>query len=212
MPRFFARLKRGPAPDLGTTRSRCLRLVLVLAIGMLGLVGTLGVGLVTAVPAGAATTLFVSGSTGSDNNPCSAIGPCKTISHALSLAGSGATIEVAGTVDDAVSVSTTVTIEQWPGRAAAVVDATGLRKSVFAVSSGASVTLQGLTVTGGAAEGGGLSNRRQRHGHRYHDHREHHGGRRAGRRHCQQRHSHGQRHLHRRQPGIGHLPRGWRPL
>ena len=158
MARFFARLKRSPAPDLSTTRGRHLSLVLVLAVGMLGFVGSLGVGLVTAVPADAATTLFVSGSMGSDNNPCSAIGPCKTISRALSLAGSGATIEVAGTVDDAVSVSTTVTIEQWPGRAPAVVDATGLRKSVFAVSSGASVTLEGLTVTGGAAEGGGLSN------------------------------------------------------
>ena len=158
MPRFLARLKRSPAPDLSTTRGRHLSLVLVLAVGMLGFVGSLGVGLVTAVPADAATTLFVSGSMGSDNNPCSAIGPCKTISRALSLAGSGATIEVAGTVDDAVSVSTTVTIEQWPGRAPAVVDATGLRKSVFAVSSGATVTLEGLTVTGGAAEGGGLSN------------------------------------------------------
>ena len=158
MPRFFARLKRGPAPDPGTTRSRCLRLVLVPAIGMLGLVGTIGIAVVTAAPAGAATTFFVSGSTGSDNNPCSAIGPCKTISHALSLAGSGSTIEAAGTIDDAVSISTAVTIEQWPGHTQAVVDATGLREPVFAVSAGAAVTLQGLTVTGGAAEGGGLFN------------------------------------------------------
>ena len=158
MPWDFPGLKRGPPPGRGTTRGRLLRLVLVLAVGMLGLVGSLGVGLVMAVPAGAVTTLFVTGSTGNDNNPCSTVRPCKTISHALSVAGSGATIEVAGTVDDAVSVSTTVTIEQWPGHAPAVVDATGLKESVFAVSSGATVTLQGLTMTGGAAQGGGLSN------------------------------------------------------
>ncbi len=156
MPRYFPRLK---SPDLGTTRGRCLRFAAVAAVGMSGLVGSLGVGLVTAAPANAAvTTFFVSGSMGIDNNRCSAADPCKTISHALSLAGSGATIEVAGTVDDAVSVSTAVTIEQWPGHPAAVVDAMGLNESVFAVSSGASVTLQGLTVTGGAAQGGGLSN------------------------------------------------------
>jgi hypothetical protein len=129
---------------------------------VLALLGSLGVALAVAEPAGAATTLFVSAS-GSDTNPCTSTEPCATISHALSLASSGDTIEVAGTVDDAVTVSTTINIEQWPGETPAVIDATGLGASVFNIPiAGVSLTLDGLTITGGtgndAGFGGGITN------------------------------------------------------
>jgi hypothetical protein len=120
------------------------------------LFGSLGAALVVAQPADAATTLFVSAS-GSDTNPCTAAAPCATITRALSLAGSGNTIEVAGHIFDAVTVSTPVTIEQWPGQSPAVVDGQGLG-SVFTVNG--SLTLDGLTVTGGnsgaSSAGGGI--------------------------------------------------------
>jgi hypothetical protein len=107
-----------------------------------------------------ASTLFVS-ATGSDTNPCTAAAPCATITHAFSLAGFGATIEVAGTIDDAVTVSTTLSIEQWPGQAPAVVDATGRGTSVITVATTGDLTIDGLTITGGASSsifnGGGIN-------------------------------------------------------
>jgi hypothetical protein len=65
----------------------------------------------------------------------------------MSLAGSGVTIEVAGTINDHVGVSTTVTIEQWPGQSPGVVD------GGIGVSSTGNLTLDGLTVTGSLDDG-----------------------------------------------------------
>jgi hypothetical protein len=116
------------------------------------LVASLGAALVDAEPAGAAQTLFVS-ATGSDVNPCTSAAPCATITHALSLVSvASPTIEVAGTIDDANIAVTSVTIEQWPGQAPAVVDAEGAGP-VFAVYGGVNVTIEGLTITGGSAGG-----------------------------------------------------------
>ena len=130
-----------------TGRSRRLFVPLV---AVLGLVGSLGSALVLADPAAAATTLFVS-ATGSDTNPCTATDPCATITQALSLASSGDTIEVAGHISDAVTVNTTITVEQWPGQTTAVVDASQQSgRSVFEIDSGG-LTLDGITVTGGTA-------------------------------------------------------------
>ncbi len=58
---------------------------------------------------------------------------------------------MAGTIKDVVAVSKTVTIEQWPSQAAAVVDATGRSNSAVAVAAGADLTLNALTLTGGSA-------------------------------------------------------------
>ena len=142
-------------PSLATQRARPRQLVSFAAL--LALLGSLGSALVVAQPAGAATTLFVS-ATGSDANPCTAAAPCATVSQALFLAGSGSTIEVAGHIFDSVFVGTTVTIEQWPGQAAAVVDASQLPgQSVFFNVSG-NLTLDGLTITGGSAlDGAGIN-------------------------------------------------------
>ena len=123
---------------------------LIPLVVLLGLVCTLGNAFVVAEPAGAATMLFVSAS-GTDTNPCSSTAPCATITHVLSLAASGDTIEVAGHIFDSVTVTTTITIEQWPGQAPAVVDASlQPNHSVFFNSSG-NLTLDGLTVTGGSS-------------------------------------------------------------
>jgi hypothetical protein len=142
--------------DRGPRRRKLLRLLLVPLVGTLSVVGSLATTFVVAQPAGAATTLFVS-TGGSDSASCSVSAPCATITHALSLAGAGAvTIEVAGTIDDNVSVTTTVTVEHWPGRAPAEVDGKGL-SNVFNVSTAGNLTVNGLTVTGGAAAlGGGI--------------------------------------------------------
>jgi len=94
--------KKAPAIDRRPGRSGHLRPLTFLLVGLLGLVCSLVPSFVAAEPAGALTTLFVSAG-GSDANPCSAAAPCATITHALSGAGPGATIEVAGTVDDNVS-------------------------------------------------------------------------------------------------------------
>ena len=70
----------------------------------------------TASPASATTnTLYVS-TTGSDTGSCtSSSSPCATISYAASVASSGDTIYVSGTIDDTVSIDTPVTIAQWQG-------------------------------------------------------------------------------------------------
>jgi hypothetical protein len=138
---------------------RRIRGLLVVAVGVLSLVASF----VVAEPAWAATTAFVSAA-GSDTNPCSAAAPCATITHALSSAP--ATIEVAGTIDDNVVVSTTVTVDQWPDQASAVVNGRALG-SVFDVQVAGNLTLDDLTVTGGSGSlsdettvgsGGGIDN------------------------------------------------------
>jgi hypothetical protein len=142
------------------SESRRFRLLLVIAVGLIGLVASF----VAAEPAGAATTAFVS-ATGSDTNPCSAAAPCATITHALTLLP--ATIQVAGIIGDNVNIATTVTIQQWQGQSPAVVDGRALG-SVFDVQATGKLTLDTLTVTGGSgtlsaggtvAAGGGIDNR-----------------------------------------------------
>jgi hypothetical protein len=73
----------------------------------------------------------------------------------------GSTIEVAGTIDDNVTIASgndTTTIEQWPGQARAVVDGKE-KEPVFTVYSG-TLNLNGITVTGGRGllTGGGIWN------------------------------------------------------
>ena len=78
--------------------------------------------------------------------------PCATISHTVSQAASGDTIDVAGTIDDHVTIATSLTITQWPGQAAAVVDGTN-SGTPFIIDSGATVSLGGFTIEHGNDNG-----------------------------------------------------------
>ncbi|HUD17233.1 MAG TPA: choice-of-anchor Q domain-containing protein, partial [Acidimicrobiales bacterium] len=117
-------------------------------------------GFLFVVPAAADPgTLYVSalGSDGSGSNCTLPDTPCATLTYALTQAGSGSTIDMAGTVDDNVTVNTPVTITQWPGGSPAVVDG-GAINSVFTIASGVTATLDQLTIQDGAASaaGGGI--------------------------------------------------------
>jgi hypothetical protein len=105
-----------------------------------------------AAHAAAAATLYVS-SGGLNSGACtSSASPCATVSYALTKAPSGATIEVSGTIDDHLIISSPVTITTWPGGPAgspAVLDGAAGGTVVF-VSTVAGVTLHDLTIENGA--------------------------------------------------------------
>ncbi len=117
------------------------------------------VGAVEVAPAVAMTTLYVAqGGSDSSNTCTSSASPCATISHAVTQAVSGDTIEVAGTIADHVDVSTSLTISQWSGQAAAVVNGSN-SGTPFTIESGATVSLDQLTVENGEGyAGGGIHN------------------------------------------------------
>jgi hypothetical protein len=93
---------RGPAGRYAAT-----------ALGALAALA-LGVFVPAAAQAAAPATLYVSQG-GLDSGTCTSASPCATVSYALTQAASGATIEVSGTIDDHVSISSPVTITTWPG-------------------------------------------------------------------------------------------------
>jgi hypothetical protein len=141
----------------GRLRSRRSSTLLVAALAMVGGAGlTFGI----ATPASATgSTLYVS-STGTDTGSCtSSSAPCATISYAVGVAGSGDTIYVSGTIDDNVTVNTTLTIAQWPSGNPAVVNGMS-HGTVITIDPGANVNIDQLTVTGGTADfqGGGIDN------------------------------------------------------
>ena len=103
------------------------------------------------------STLFVS-TTGSDAGPndcLNGLAPCLTITHAISQATAGDTIMVlAGTLSESsVTVDKDLTI-RGAGAATTTVDAASAGR-VFTITSGASVTIDALTVTGGSTSDGG---------------------------------------------------------
>jgi nitrous oxidase accessory protein NosD len=79
--------------------------------------------------------LFVSPS-GSDTAPCTRVAPCKTIGHAISVAGPGATIVVLpGTYAEQVTISKRLSLV---GRGQPTIDATGQLNGVVISGAGAS--------------------------------------------------------------------------
>jgi hypothetical protein len=114
----------------------------VLAFGALGPVAS---------QAAAAATLYVSQG-GLDSGTCTSASPCATVSYALTKAASGATIEVSGTIDDHVSISSPVTITTWPTGPAgspAVIDGTASGRVVSVDPGVTGVTLNDLTIENG---------------------------------------------------------------
>jgi hypothetical protein len=104
--------------------------------------------------AAAATILYVSQG-GLDSGTCTSANPCATVSYALTQAASGATIEVSGTIDDHLIISSPVTITTWAGGPAgspAVLDGTQISDANGVVNVNRSVvgvTLNDLTIEGG---------------------------------------------------------------
>jgi hypothetical protein len=111
---------------------------------------------VPTVAAATGNTLYVL-STGSNSGDCtSSSSPCQTVSYALTQASSGDTIEVAGTVSDNVTDSSlsSLTIEQWPSRSAAVLEPHVSSEQILNFSSGGSLTLDGISFEQGRATTG----------------------------------------------------------
>lgn len=127
-------------------------------------IGLGGVGLLTPAAAQSAqSTLFVAQG-GSDSNDCSSpAAACATITHALTLASPGATVQVSGAIADHVTVpaslaSITISGAQAPPTSPAVVDGAS-NGTVFTIGSGTTVELDHLTIQhGSGAAGGGIDN------------------------------------------------------
>jgi hypothetical protein len=116
-----------------------------------GVVLALGVFTPVAAQAAAPATLYVSQG-GLDSGTCPSASPCATVSYALTKAASGATIEVSGTIEDHLVITSPVTITTWPGGPAvspAVLDGTA-SGAVVTVGQLVGVTLHDLTIDHGS--------------------------------------------------------------
>ena len=110
-------------------------------------------------------TRYVASSGDNTVNDCTdSANPCATVQYAVNQADLGDTVAVAGTIDDNVTVRKSLTISQWPGQAAAVLDGTG--SDIVLTVDGTDavippvVTLSGLTIENGTSsgDGGGILN------------------------------------------------------
>lgn len=131
----------------------------VLAMTALALGGLVAGLLVNAPEAAAASTTLYVAAGGTNTGTCTSSGtPCATVTYAVSQAASGDTIDVAGTIDDHVTVGdfSALTLSQWPGHSPAVLDGTSNGRVLNAVAS--NVSIDQLTIEGGmASSGAGVS-------------------------------------------------------
>jgi len=95
--------------------------------------------------------LYVSPS-GNDANACAKAAPCKTIGHAVSVAGNGATVVVlSGTYAEQVTISKRLTLV---GKGGATIDATGQTNGIVISGAGAShAAVSGFVVEHATQEG-----------------------------------------------------------
>ena len=95
--------------------------------------------------------LYVSPS-GNDANACTKAAPCKTIGHAVSVAGNGATVVVlSGTYGEQVTISKRLTLV---GKGGATIDATGQTNGIVISGAGASHSaVSGFVVEHATQEG-----------------------------------------------------------
>jgi hypothetical protein len=128
---------------------------ITLSAVMLGLGGFIP----QAAQATAPKILYVSQS-GLDSGTCPSTSPCATVSYALFIATSGATIEVSGTIDDHVTISKAVTITgaDAPAGSPAVLDGTDSGGVIY-IDASVAVTLDDLTIENGSGNTiGGIDN------------------------------------------------------
>jgi hypothetical protein len=106
------------------------------------------------------TAWYVNGVHGSDGNNCkSPSTACKTIGHAISLASSGDSVLVAAaTYRERLSIGISLTID-GSGASTTIINGNAAGTAVV-ISSAATVTLSGVTITNGFNPyvGGGISN------------------------------------------------------
>ncbi|HWG60564.1 MAG TPA: choice-of-anchor Q domain-containing protein [Streptosporangiaceae bacterium] len=116
-----------------------------------GVVLASGVFAPVAAQAATPATLYVSQG-GLDSGTCTSASPCASVSYALTKAASGATIEVSGTINDHLTISSPVTITTWPSGPAgspAVLDGTA-SGAVVTVGQLVTATLHDLTIEHGS--------------------------------------------------------------
>jgi predicted outer membrane repeat protein len=106
------------------------------------------------------STWYVNGVSGDDGNNCkTAANACGTIGHAISLAASGDTIQIAATTyQENLSIPVNLTLNGAKA-ATTIVDGT-TTANVFTVGTGISLTLSNLTIKNGVgySGGGGVDN------------------------------------------------------
>jgi predicted outer membrane repeat protein len=109
---------------------------------------------------GTSSTWYVNGVMGNDGNNCrTSATACATIGHAISLAASGDTIQIAAaTYRENLSIPFNLTLNGAQA-ATTIVDGTN-RANVFTVGAGISLTLSNLTIKNGVgySGGGGVNN------------------------------------------------------
>ena len=122
-------------------------------------VSILGVLMMLSSPA-LAGTWYVNGVSGDDGNSCKTkTMACATIGHAISLAASGDTIQIAAaTYQENLSITFNLTLNGAKATTT-IVDGTNTA-NVFTVGAGVSLTLSNLTIENGVgySGGGGVSN------------------------------------------------------
>jgi hypothetical protein len=133
------------------------RRVIVVALATLCCVGAVG----AVVPGVALATLWV-GSGGTDTGYCSQANPCATLSRAVSLAIPNDTIYVGpGRFTDHLTVDSSIsglTVQGAGMHATIVTGGVDQPGSVFTIQSGATATIEDLSITGGQApDGGGVN-------------------------------------------------------
>jgi hypothetical protein len=110
----------------------------------------------------ASTTWYVNGVSGSNSNTCtSATTACKTVGHAISLAGSGDSIRVAAaTYKERLTIGISLKI-LGSGAKTTILDGSGSIGPQVVISGATShVTLSGVTITNGVSfrDGAGIIN------------------------------------------------------
>jgi len=143
------------------TRADCRKQIFAARITMLNrtIVPILGALMMLSSPA-LASTWYVNGVTGDDSNDCrTSDTACATIGHAISLAASADTIQIAAaTYQENLSIPFNLTLN-GANKATTIVDGTN-SANVFTVGAGISLTLSNLTIKNGVgySGGGGVNN------------------------------------------------------
>ena len=143
------------------TRADCRKQIFAARSTMLNrtIVPILGALMMLSSPA-LASTWYVNGVTGDDHNDCrTSATACATIGHAISLAASADTIQIAAaTYQENLSIPFNLTLN-GANKATTIVDGTN-SANVFTVGAGISLTLSNLTIKNGVgySGGGGVNN------------------------------------------------------